>query len=144
MLSIDIICAGAGKVKEEYLRAAVAEYEKRISPYAKVRFVEVGESDAEIIAALPPRAYIFALCIGGKQFSSEEFADKFDKIASGGYSKIAFVIGGSDGFGKAVEDKADFRLSFSKMTFPHRLMRVILLEQVYRAFSINHGSKYHK
>lgn len=144
MVNIDIICAGAGRVREEYLRAAVAEYEKRISPYAKVRFVETGESDGEIIAAIPARAYVYALCIGGRQLSSEELAAQFNKIATEGYSRIAFIIGGSDGFGKAVEDRADFRLSFSKMTFPHRLMRVILLEQVYRAFSINHGSKYHK
>lgn len=144
MLTVNIICAGVGKIREEYLRDAVAEYEKRISAYAKVKFIETDEDDASILAAIPQRSYVYALCIGGKQLSSEEFASHIDKISVSGYSQVSFVIGGSDGFGKAVEDKADFRLSFSKMTFPHRLMRVILLEQIYRAFSINHGGKYHK
>ena len=145
MQNITIICACTGKNKETYYTEAAAEYLKRLSAYAKVRVVEVPEnSDSAILSALSPRAYKVALCIAGRQLSSTELADKLDSVASGGYGEIAFVIGGSDGFGKAVEDACDFKLSFSKMTFPHRLMRVILLEQLYRALNINHGGKYHK
>ncbi len=145
MLNITIICACTGKNKESYYTEAAAEYLKRISAYARIRVVEVPEnSDPAILNALPSRAYKVALCVKGGQLSSTELAAKLDSIASGGYGEIAFVIGGSDGFGKAVEDACDFKLSFSKMTFPHRLMRVILLEQLYRALNINHGGKYHK
>ncbi|MDD6265257.1 MAG: 23S rRNA (pseudouridine(1915)-N(3))-methyltransferase RlmH [Clostridia bacterium] len=144
MLNINIICAGSGKVREEYLRNAVAEYEKRISAYARVKFIEADEDDASILAAIPQRSYVFALCIGGEQLSSEAFASCLERVTLSGFSTVSFIIGGSNGFGKIIEEKADFRLSFSKMTFPHRLMRVILLEQIYRALSINHGGKYHK
>lgn len=145
MLNIVLICACTGKNKESYYTEAAAEYQKRISAYARIRITEVAEnSDSAILSALPPRAYKIALCIDGDQLSSPGLADKLDSIASRGYGEVAFVIGGSDGFGKAVEDACDFKLSFSKMTFPHRLMRVILLEQIYRALNISHGGKYHK
>lgn len=145
MLNLTLICACTGKNKESYYTEAAAEYLKRISAYARARVVEVEENnDRAILSALPQRAYKVALCIAGKQLSSTELAEKLSSVASQGYSEIAFVIGGSDGFGKAVEDACDLKLSFSKMTFPHRLMRVILLEQLYRALNINHGGKYHK
>ena len=144
MLNITIICSGGGHNKDRYFSDASAEYEKRLGAYAKVKIIEVGEKDGDILAAIPKRAYIVALCINGKQLSSEELSQKLADTELNGYSEIVFIIGASDGFGKSVEDKADFRLSFSKMTFPHRLMRVILLEQLYRAMNIRHGGKYHK
>lgn len=144
MLNIHIICACTGKNKESYFTEAAAEYAKRIGAYARLKIVETGESDAEILAAVPHGAYRIALCINAPQLSSTELADKLDRVATEGHSTVAFIIGGSDGFGKSVEDCADMRLSFSRMTFPHRLMRVILLEQIYRALNINNGGKYHK
>ena len=144
MLNIEIICACTGKNKESYYVQAAEEYIKRIGAYAKIRVTETGESDDRILAALPPHSYKIALCVDAEQLSSEELARKLDGLAARGHSNICFIIGGSDGFGGAVEEAADMRLSFSKMTFPHRLMRVILLEQIYRALNINNGGKYHK
>ena len=144
MLNIELICACTGKNKESYYTEAAAEYAKRIGAYAKLKITEVGESDREILAAIPPHSYKIALCVNGTQLSSEGLAEKLDRIATQGSSTVCFIIGGSDGFGRAVEDVADMRLSFSKMTFPHRLMRVILLEQIYRALNINAGGNYHK
>lgn len=144
MLNLNIICSGTKNSKDRYFREASAEYEKRLSAYCRIKVSEVGESDEDIIAALPKRSYIVALCISGKQLSSEELASKIDSLEVSGISEITFIIGSSEGFGKKIEDLADFKLSFSKMTFPHRLMRVILLEQLYRAMNINHGGKYHK
>ena len=144
MLNIELICACTGKNKESYFTDAAAEYAKRIGAYARLKITEVGESDADILAALPAHAYKIALCVEGGQLSSPELARKLDRLATEGHSSVCFVIGGSDGFGRAVEDACDMKLSFSKMTFPHRLMRVILLEQLYRALNINAGGKYHK
>ena len=144
MLNIELICACTGKNKESYYTEAASEYAKRIGAYAKLRITETAETDAAILAAIPPHSYKIALCIEGKQLSSPELAEKLDRLATDGHSTVCFLIGGSDGFGRAVEDACDFRLSFSKMTFPHRLMRVILLEQIYRALNINGGGKYHK
>ena len=144
MLNIHLICACTGKNKEEYFEAAYREYAKRISAYAKLHCVECAEDDDSILASVPPRSYKIALCIEGKQLSSTELAQKIDSISVAGYSDISFIIGGSEGFGKKIENACDLRLSFSKMTFPHRLMRVILAEQIYRALNINHGGKYHK
>lgn len=144
MQKITVICSGIGHNKDKYFKEASAEYEKRLGAYAKLTIAEVGESDADILAAIPKRAYVVALCINGRQLSSEELADKLGEIELRGNSDVAFIIGASEGFGKSVEDRADFKLSFSKMTFPHRLMRVILLEQLYRAMNIKNGGKYHK
>ena len=144
MLTVNLICSGTGKVKDTYYREAWAEYEKRLSAYCKLKNIEVGESDDDIINAIPKRSYVIALCVNGKQLSSEELAKKIEDLEVQGKSEITLIIGPSEGFGKRVEDQADFKLSFSKMTFPHRLMRVILLEQLYRAMNINAGGKYHK
>ena len=135
MFGITIICVD--KLREGYLREAAAEYEKRM-----LRTIEV-VGDAEIISALPARAYKIALCIEGKQLSSEELAEKIEDIKLRGYSELAVIIGGTDGMGEEVKARCDLRLSFSKMTFPHPLMRVILLEQLYRALNISAGGNYH-
>ncbi|MEE0836113.1 MAG: 23S rRNA (pseudouridine(1915)-N(3))-methyltransferase RlmH [Clostridia bacterium] len=140
MFGITIICVD--KLREGYLREAAAEYEKRMSAYCRLRTIEV-VGDAEIISALPARAYKIALCIEGKQLSSEELAEKIEDIKLRGYSELAVIIGGTDGMGEEVKARCDLRLSFSKMTFPHPLMRVILLEQLYRALNISAGGNYH-
>ncbi|MBO5273619.1 MAG: 23S rRNA (pseudouridine(1915)-N(3))-methyltransferase RlmH [Clostridia bacterium] len=141
MFELDIICVGT--LKEQYLRDACAEYQKRLTPWCKLRIIELKE-DAELIPALPKKGWCCALCVEGKQQTSEEFAATLGDLPSRGYSNAALVIGGSDGLPEEVKAACHARLSFSKMTFPHQLMRVILLEQVYRAFNINHGGKYHK
>ena len=160
MLSITILSVGT--IKEKYLTDAIREYCKRLGAYARVTEVQCKDerlpdnpSQAEIRAAMekeggrildaiPKRAYVCALCIEGKQCSSEQFAKRLDALATEGYSEIAFIIGGSDGLSDAVKARADWKLSFSQMTFPHQLMRVILCEQLYRAMNILDGGKYHK
>ena len=141
MLSITVL--GVGTLKEQFLRDAIKEYSKRISGYAKLAIKETA-NDRELIPLLPKKAYKIALCIEGKQLSSEELSKKVTDAAVNGFSEIVFVIGDSDGMGEDVKALCDFRLSFSKMTFPHQLMRVILLEQIYRALSIANNGKYHK
>lgn len=141
MLSITVICVG--NLKEAYLRDAVKEYEKRLSAYCRFKTVELKDG-TPIMPYLPERAYRIALCVEGKQLSSEELASVIDKKAGEGYSELVFVIGAFDGLPEEVKKACHFRLSFSKMTFPHQLMRVILNEQIYRAFTILAGSKYHK
>lgn len=159
-MNIDIIAIG--DIKEKYLKDAIKEYEKRIKPYSSINIVELSEtklsnnpSDADIINAMQkegekilekinPRAYAIALCIEGKQLSSEDFSAKIQNITIEGYSEIAFIIGGSNGLSKEVKQRANHKLSFSKMTFPHQLMRVILFEQIYRAFRIMRNEPYHK
>ena len=140
MLGITIICVD--KLREAYLREAAAEYEKRMSSYCRLKTIEV-TGDSEIVSVLPLRAYKIALCIEGRQLSSEEFEEKIEDIKIRGYSEIAVIIGGTNGMSEAVKSKCDLRLSFSRMTFPHPLMRVILLEQFYRALNIGAGGKYH-
>lgn len=140
ILSVTIICVD--KLRERYLREAAAEYEKRLSAYCRLRTVEVSDDDG-LAAALSQRSYKIALCVEGTEISSENFADRIEKIQVGGYSEIEFLIGGTDGMSESIKDKCDLRLSFSKMTFPHPLMRVILLEQIYRALNINAGGSYH-
>lgn len=141
MLNIRILCVGT--LKEAYLRDAVKEYSKRIGGYASLTVRET-KNDRELLPLLPPRSYKIALCVEGKQLSSEELAAKLEALPTSGVSEVVFVIGDSDGMGEDVKAACDLRLSFSRMTFPHQLMRVILLEQIYRALSIiNHG-KYHK
>lgn len=160
MLRIHIVHVGT--IKEKYLNDAVAEYEKRLSAYCSVNNISVREerlgdkpSPSEItaavkkegeriIAALPPRAFNIALCVEGKQMSSEKFSDRIASIATEGFSDVCLIIGGSDGLSDEVKAACRLRLSISEMTFPHQLMRVILLEQLYRAFNIAAGGKYHK
>ncbi len=159
-MKIDIICVG--KLKEKYWVNAVGEYSKRLSKYSKVRIIEVpdektpdGASEAlelqikdkegkAILKHIKDGAHVITLAIEGKQYSSEDFASKIDKLGIGGRSHIVFVIGGSLGLSGEVMVRADESLSFSKMTFPHQLMRVVLMEQVYRGFRINRGEPYHK
>ena len=159
-MNISIIVVG--KLKEKYLKAGIDEYLKRLSSYAKIEIVEIPDEKApeelsaaemeqvkqkegeKLLAKLSQDTYVIALAIDGKMKSSEELADSLDKLATYGKSKIAFVIGGSLGLSDEVLKRADEKLSFSKMTFPHQLMRLILLEQVYRAFRINRNEPYHK
>ena len=151
-----------GKIKEKYLRDAIAEYMKRLSRYCKLEIIEVADEktpdnasenaeemirqkEAErLLKYIREDAYLITLEIGGKQLTSEEFSEKIEKLGIQGTSHIIFVIGGSIGIGKAVLEKSDYALSFSKMTFPHQLMRVILLEQIYRGYRIMSGEPYHK
>ncbi len=145
MQKIYIVCVG--KIKESFYRDAVAEYVKRLSRFAKVEIKELaegadpeGEAD-DILRAL--KGYVIALAVEGEKRSSEKLAAKLKKITDAG-KEITFVIGSSCGLSDRVKNAADYKLSFSDMTFPHQLMRVILCEQVYRAFMINAGSTYHK
>ena len=149
-MNISIICIG--KLKEKYWQDASAEYIKRLSRFCKLSVTELPESksdskeeeSSEILAKIPKGSYVIALDIGGKRFSSESFANKISDLALEGKSDICFIIGGSNGFDDRVRNASDLRLSFSDFTFPHQLMRVVLLEQIYRAFKINAGEKYHK
>lgn len=141
MLSIKILCAGS--LKEEYLRQACAEYSKRLGAYASLKLVELREG-ASMLPLINKSAYNIALCIEGKEMSSTELASLIEKTAVGGKSEICFIIGESTGLSEEVKRACDLRLSFSRMTFPHQLMRVILYEQIYRAFTIINGGKYHK
>ena len=141
MLSITVICVG--NLKEAYLRDAVKEYEKRLAAYCRFKTLELKDG-TPILPHLPERAYRVALCVEGKQLSSEELATLIDSKATEGFSELVFVIGAFDGLPEEVKKACHLRLSFSKMTFPHQLMRVILNEQIYRAFTIIAGSKYHK
>lgn len=153
-MNINIICIG--KIKESFYRDAVAEYAKRLTRFCKFNIVELAESRLEgneinkvklnegksILSKL--KGYVIILDLGGNMLSSPDLADKIDSLQSGGVSEISFVIGGSYGLSDEVKQKADFSLCFGKMTYPHQLMRVILSEQIYRAFMINSNSEYHK
>jgi len=141
MVEVNVICVGS--LKEKYLKDACAEYEKRLSAYCRFKLTELKDG-APILPHLSPKSYKFALCVEGKQLSSEELAASLESLQNSGYSKIDFIIGAFDGLDEEVKRACDHRLSFSKMTFPHQLMRVILYEQIYRAFNINAGGKYHK
>ncbi len=159
MATIKIITVGT--LKEDYLKGAVAEYEKRISGFCKVESVNIKEaklpsvpSDGDIrralseeakqiLAAMPDRSYKIAMCVEGRQFSSEELAQRIDTAFSSA-NEICFVIGSSHGLDDSVKNAADLRLSVSKLTFPHQLMRVVLLESIYRCLNIIKGTKYHK
>ena len=151
-----------GKIKEKYLKDAIAEYSKRLSKYCKLEIIEVADEktpdnaseiveesirskEAErILKYVKDDAFIITLEINGKQLSSEGLADKIDKLGVQGTSHIIFIIGGSIGLGQEVLQKSNYALSFSKMTFPHQLMRVILLEQIYRSYRIINREPYHK
>ena len=141
MLEITVVCVG--NLKEKYFTEACAEYSKRLSAFCKLKVVELKDG-APIIPHLPPRARKVALCVEGKQLSSEELADYIEKLPNSGVSELCFVIGAFDGLSEEVKACCDMRLSFSKMTFPHQLMRVVLLEQIYRAYRIINGEPYHK
>ncbi len=160
MLNITILCVG--KIKETYFTDAILEYSKRLSRYCKLTICEVKDEPTpdspsqqekssvlekegqRILEKIPDSAYVTALCIEGKTKTSEELASHLEDLALSGSSHLVFIIGGSMGLADSVKKRADNKLSFSPMTFPHQLMRVILLEQIYRAFQINSGGKYHK
>lgn len=160
MIKVTVIAVG--KLKEKYLHDACEEYLKRLGTYSKVNVVEVNEercsdnpSESEIenvkqkegqriIAKIPKGSFVVPMCIEGTQFSSEDFANKIEATAVAGNSDITFIIGGSFGLSDEVKSLGKLKLSFGKLTLPHQLMRVVLLEQIYRAFSILNNSKYHK
>lgn len=159
-MNIKIICIG--KLKEKYWTEAVAEYVKRISRFARIEIIELKETrisdrpseaeeesvkkseGTEILKKIKKDDYCITLEIKGRELSSEQFAKQLDRLALDGKSNISFVIGGSLGLSQEVSARADFKLSFSPMTFPHQMMRVILLEQIYRCFKINNNETYHK
>ena len=159
MLSVNIICVG--KLKESYLRAAVEEYSKRMKPLCKLSVIELGEertgddpsaaeiqrvitAESERIAAKIQKGdHVIAMCVEGKQMSSEELSASIEDIQQT-HSTIDLIIGGSWGLSDSLKARADLRLSMGRMTFPHQLCRVMLLEQIYRAFQISKGTKYHK
>lgn len=151
-----------GKIKEKYLKEAIGEYKKRLSRYCRLEMIEVADEKTpegagsaledeirrkegeRLMRYLKDDMYVITLEINGTMLTSEEFAKKIDTLGVQGKSSIAFVIGGSIGLGSEVLKRSDYRLSFSKMTFPHQLMRVILLEQIYRSYRIINGEPYHK
>lgn len=157
-----ITVVAVGKIKEKFFADAVSEYRKRLGRYCKLEILQVadektpdGVSEAlekqikdregeRILSHIRDREYVFALAIEGKMMSSEEMAQKMERLGVEGRSQVVFVIGGSLGLSEAVLRRADEHLSFSKMTFPHQLMRVILLEQIYRSYRIMTGGPYHK
>lgn len=159
-MNISIITIG--KLKEKYLKQGIQEYLKRLSSYAKVEIIELADEKApenlsesemeqvkqkegeRILARISDDTHVIALAINGKQKSSEELAKEIDSLATYGKSKIAFVIGGSLGLSSEVMKRSNAALSFSKMTFPHQLMRLVLVEQIYRAFRIIRNEPYHK
>ena len=159
-MKITVLCVG--KVKEKFFTDAIKEYSKRLSRYCKLEIVEVadektpdGASELEVSQIkekeaermekyLPDSAYVIALAIEGKKLTSEKLAEKIDSLGISGTSHLVFLIGGSLGMSDRLLKRADYLLSFSDMTFPHQLMRVILLEQVYRSYRIIHGEPYHK
>ena len=159
-MNLRIICAG--KVKEQFYRDAAAEYMKRLKRFAKLEIREVKDEPTDsdlngrinemarekegirMLEAIRPGDYVIALAIDGKTYDSVSWSKHLDELFLNGHSSFVFVIGGSTGLSEAVLQRADEKLSFSKFTFPHQLMRVILLEQIYRAFKIRSGEEYHK
>ena len=157
-----ITCITVGKIKEKYFTMAIEEYAKRLSRYCKLEIVELTDEKTpdnasvlmeeqikqkegeRILKAIKDDAYVIALAIEGKQLDSVELSEKLSRLGVDGNSHIIFIIGGSLGLSKEVLARADYKLSFSKMTFPHQLMRVVLLEQIYRAYRIQNGEPYHK
>ena len=160
MLNITIIAVG--KLKEQYLRDASAEYQKRLSTLCKLNIIEVNpeklsdnpsakeienalSSEAKkIIEKIPKGAKVYSMCIEGKQRTSEELSHEIDGLALEGVSNIVFIIGGSFGLSDEVKKLSAYRLSMSKMTFPHQIARIMLIEQIYRSMQISIGTKYHK
>lgn len=159
MLHINIICVG--KIKENYLKDAITEYAKRLSKYCKLQIIEVQdeqipdnlsnklsenvkEIEGKRILAQIKNSYVISLDLKGKQFTSEEFSNKLENISLNSNSNISFIIGGSIGLSNEVIQHSNELICFSKMTFPHQLIRVFLLEQIYRAFKISNHETYHK
>ena len=158
-MKITVVCAG--KLKEKYLRDGVAEYEKRLRPYADLRTIEIIEermkdrpSPAEkdevlrregerLSAQIPQGAYLIVLDVGGEEMSSEKFSARIDRLMLMGESHIAFLIGGPFGLSDELRQRADLRLSFSQFTLPHQLIRLFLMEQIYRSFKISRHEPYH-
>ena len=159
---MNIQIVAVGKIKEKYLVEGIREYTKRLGPYTKLRVVEVPDEKApetmspaeeeqvkdregeRILAQIKPDTYVIALAIDGEAWSSEELSSRLERLATYGRSDIAFVIGGSIGLSSAVLKRADARLSFGRLTYPHQLMRLMLVEQIYRAFKIMRGEPYHR
>ena len=160
MINIDVIYVG--NTKEKYYIEIIEEYKKRLSAYCKLNLIEIKEtkgnddaSDSEIeqikisegkriVPYINEKTYIITLCIEGKQMSSPEFANILDKLPNNGFSKVIFIIGGPYGLSEEIKEKSNYKMSFSKMTFTHRMAKVLLLEQIYRACTIVAGGKYHK
>ena len=158
-MKITIVCAG--KIKEKYLTAGISEFLKRLKPMAQVEILEVHEekmpdnpSAAEkeqvlqkegekLLKLVPSGSYLFVLDVYGEELSSEELAERIDKLGVSGRSSLTFLIGGAFGLSREVRQAADMKLSFSRMTFTHQMVRLLLVEQIYRAFKINRGEKYH-
>lgn len=159
-MNIKIVCVG--KLKEKYFKDGIAEYMKRMDRYAKMQIVQVPDEKApeklspaemekvkeiegeRILSKIKDKEYVYVTAIKGKERTSEEFAKEISDLATYGHSDITFVIGGSLGTSNAVNKRADQLISFGKFTMPHQLMRLVLSEQIYRAFMINNGSPYHK
>lgn len=160
MLTVNLICIG--KLKEKYLTMACEEYQKRLGAFCKLQIIElpeyklpsdpsqsqidkgIEEEGKSILGKMKPGAYQIPMCIEGKLLSSEKLAQQLHEAAVAGKSEVNFIIGGSYGLSEEVKKKGNLRLSMSPMTFPHQLARVMLLEQIYRSFQINHHGKYHK
>ena len=158
-MRITVVCAG--KIKEKYLSAGIAEFMKRLRPFAQVEIREIHEekmpdepSAAEkeqvlhkegekLLKLVPAGSYLFVLDVYGAEMASEQLAAKIDQLGIQGRSNITFLIGGAFGLSKEVRAAADERLSFSQLTFTHQMVRLLLVEQIYRAFKINRGEKYH-
>lgn len=159
---MNIKVIAVGKIKEKFMKEGINEYSKRLSRYTSLKIIEVNDEKApenlsqkdveiiknkegdKIIQKLPQSSYIIALTLDGKELSSEELSEKMEEIMLGGQNDITFIIGGSLGLSDEAINKSNYKLSFSKMTFPHQLMRLILLEQVYRGFKIMRSEPYHK
>lgn len=159
---MNIKLISVGKLKEKYLKMGIAEYTKRLGAYAKIESIEVADEKApeklslaemeqvkekegeRILAKISDQAYVFVLAIEGKQRSSEELAKEIDQLGIKGHSNLVFVIGGSLGLSKNVMDRSNQQISFGRMTLPHQLMRLVLLEQIYRSFRIIRNEPYHK
>lgn len=159
---MNITLISVGKLKEKYLKLGIEEFAKRLSKYCKLEMIELDDEKCpenlspkdmlivkdkegkKILSKVKGNSYVIALAIDGKNLSSEELADTMGKLAVRGHSHVTFVIGGSLGLSDEVMKRADYKLSFSRMTFPHQMMKLILLEQVYRAYRINNNEPYHK
>lgn len=160
MITVNIICVG--KLKEDYLRSAQSEYVKRLTAFCKLNIIEVApyalpdnpskaqiesglQAEAKtILSKIPGGSHVYAMCIEGKQRSSVALSAEIDALANKGVSELTFVNGGSYGLSDEIKARATEKLSVSEMTFPHQLFRIMLLEQIYRAFQISSGGKYHK
>ena len=156
-----ITIVAAGKLKEKYLTQGIAEFMKRLTPFARVEIREINEehmpdepSDADrervltkegerLLKQVPEGSYLFVLDVYGEELSSEELAERIDKLGVSGRSNLNFLIGGAFGLSREVRQAADMKLSFSRLTFTHQMVRLLLVEQIYRAFKINRGEKYH-